>query len=227
MVGGITSSFADEAQVEVGIGDLRGEILSLFCASGRRSDGNKPKLQGRCGARACGPAVADRRGLAKLQQNADFRALLRPQPDQHEERREAEGALHLRHLAINGLRDRPDHGGGRAHRHDRIRYFLDQPLNLRRELALARGISSLHPADQSSEYAYLNGMLFRGTNDGRVLAYDFKTGKRLWETRIAVRQRANTRPARSPGGLVFIGNAGGQAPGPGRHGRRSRRRRCR
>src|SRR5580704_14908921 len=28
--------------------------------------------------------------------------------------------------------------------------------------------------------AYLGGMLFRGTDDGRVLAYDFKTGKRLW-----------------------------------------------
>ena len=28
-------------------------------------------------------------------------------------------------------------------------------------------------------------MLFRGTQDGRVLAYDFKTGKRLWQTTIA------------------------------------------
>ena len=28
-------------------------------------------------------------------------------------------------------------------------------------------------------------MLFRGTQDGRVLAYDFKTGKRIWETTIA------------------------------------------
>ena len=33
--------------------------------------------------------------------------------------------------------------------------------------------------------AYLDGMLFRGTQDGRVLAYDFKTGKRLWATPIA------------------------------------------
>ena len=33
--------------------------------------------------------------------------------------------------------------------------------------------------------AYLDGMLFRGTQDGRVLAYDFKTGKRIWEQRIA------------------------------------------
>src|SRR5215467_6998334 len=32
--------------------------------------------------------------------------------------------------------------------------------------------------------AYLDGMLFRGTQDARVLAYDFKTGKRIWETAI-------------------------------------------
>jgi alcohol dehydrogenase (cytochrome c) len=30
--------------------------------------------------------------------------------------------------------------------------------------------------------AYLDGRLFRGTLDGRVLAYDFKTGKRVWES---------------------------------------------
>ena len=30
--------------------------------------------------------------------------------------------------------------------------------------------------------AYLDGLLFRGTEDGRVLAYDFKTGKRVWAT---------------------------------------------
>ena len=33
--------------------------------------------------------------------------------------------------------------------------------------------------------AYLDGRLFRGTMDGRVLAYDFKTGARLWEASIA------------------------------------------
>ena len=34
---------------------------------------------------------------------------------------------------------------------------------------------SLLPANRGA--AYLDGMLFRGTQDGRVLAYDFKTGK--------------------------------------------------
>ncbi len=32
--------------------------------------------------------------------------------------------------------------------------------------------------------AYMDGRLFRGTEDGRVLAYDFKTGKRIWATTI-------------------------------------------
>jgi alcohol dehydrogenase (cytochrome c) len=42
---------------------------------------------------------------------------------------------------------------------------------------------ALLPANRGA--AYLDGMLFRGTQDGRVLAYDFKTGKRIWETTIA------------------------------------------
>ena len=38
---------------------------------------------------------------------------------------------------------------------------------------------ALLPANRGA--AYMDGMLFRGTQDGRVLAYDFKTGKRIWE----------------------------------------------
>jgi len=58
-------------------------------------------------------------------------------------------------------------------------------------------------------------MLFRGTQDGRVLAYDFKTGKRLWETAIADPNKGESVPA-APiawNGLVFIGNAGGDFKG--------------
>src|SRR5215472_809683 len=63
--------------------------------------------------------------------------------------------------------------------------------------------------------AYLDGTLFRGTEDGRVLAYDFKTGKRLWETTIANQKRGETVPAApiAREGLVFIGNAGGDEKG--------------
>jgi len=63
--------------------------------------------------------------------------------------------------------------------------------------------------------AYLDGLLFRGTEDGRVLAYDFKTGKRVWETTIADPKIGESTPA-APiawNGLVFIGNAGGDNKG--------------
>jgi alcohol dehydrogenase (cytochrome c) len=63
--------------------------------------------------------------------------------------------------------------------------------------------------------AYLDGLLFRGTQDGRVLAYDFKTGKRVWETTIANPSIGETTPAAPIAwrGLVFIGNAGGDNKG--------------
>jgi len=63
--------------------------------------------------------------------------------------------------------------------------------------------------------AYMDDKLFRGTQDGRVLAYDFKTGKRLWETTIADPKLGESAPA-APiawNGLVFIGNAGGDNKG--------------
>ena len=63
--------------------------------------------------------------------------------------------------------------------------------------------------------AYLDGMLFRGTQDGRVLAYDFKTGKRLWEATIGDVKKAEDVPAAPIAwqGLVFVGNAGGDFKG--------------
>lgn len=63
--------------------------------------------------------------------------------------------------------------------------------------------------------AYLDGRLFRGTEDGRVLAYDFKTGRRLWATSVADPKKGESTPA-APiawNGLVFIGNAGGDNKG--------------
>jgi alcohol dehydrogenase (cytochrome c) len=63
--------------------------------------------------------------------------------------------------------------------------------------------------------AYLDGMLFRGAQDSRVLAYDFKTGKRLWATTIGDAKKGESAPA-APiawNGLVFIGNAGGDIKG--------------
>jgi alcohol dehydrogenase (cytochrome c) len=63
--------------------------------------------------------------------------------------------------------------------------------------------------------AYLNGSLYRGTEDGRVLAYDLATGKRLWATQVADPAKGETTPS-APiawSGLVFIGNAGSDIKG--------------
>lgn len=63
--------------------------------------------------------------------------------------------------------------------------------------------------------AVLDGRVFRGTQDGRVIAYDLATGKRLWQTPIADPSKGEGVPA-APiawNGLVFIGNAGGDVKG--------------
>lgn len=59
--------------------------------------------------------------------------------------------------------------------------------------------------------AYEDGRLFRGLQDGRVVAYDADDGSRLWERRIGDADLGESVPA-APitwEGLVFIGNAGG------------------
>ena len=63
--------------------------------------------------------------------------------------------------------------------------------------------------------AYLDGMLFRGTADGRVLAYDFKTGKRIWETTLANPKRGEVVSSAPIAwdGRVFVGNAGSDFKG--------------
>jgi alcohol dehydrogenase (cytochrome c) len=63
--------------------------------------------------------------------------------------------------------------------------------------------------------AYLDGMLFRGTQDGRVLAFDFKTGKQVWDTRIADPAHGESVPSAPIAwdGLVYVGNSGGDYKG--------------
>lgn len=63
--------------------------------------------------------------------------------------------------------------------------------------------------------AYLDGKLFRGLQDGRVVAYDALDGHKLWETRIADPKKGESVPA-APiawNGMVFIGQAGGDNKG--------------
>jgi alcohol dehydrogenase (cytochrome c) len=63
--------------------------------------------------------------------------------------------------------------------------------------------------------AWLDGRVYRGTADGRVLAYEARTGKRLWATTIADADRGESVPAAPIAwqGLVFVGNAGGDNKG--------------
>jgi alcohol dehydrogenase (cytochrome c) len=59
--------------------------------------------------------------------------------------------------------------------------------------------------------AYLEGRLFRGTMDGRVLAYDFKTGARVWAASIADPQNGEMVDAAPIAwhGRVYVGVATG------------------
>ncbi len=62
--------------------------------------------------------------------------------------------------------------------------------------------------------AYLDGRLFRGTLDGRVIAYDFKTGQRLWATAIGDPMREVVDAALIAwDGLVYAGVAQGDTKG--------------
>jgi PQQ-dependent dehydrogenase (methanol/ethanol family) len=63
--------------------------------------------------------------------------------------------------------------------------------------------------------AWLDGRVFRGTVDGRVIAYAAKSGKPLWSTPIGDAAKGESVPA-SPvawNGLVFAGIAGGDNKG--------------
>lgn len=64
-------------------------------------------------------------------------------------------------------------------------------------------------------FAYMDGRLFRGTSDAHVLAMDVADGHLLWEQRIDAAGPGVTIPMApvAADGLVFAGNAGGDAVG--------------
>jgi alcohol dehydrogenase (cytochrome c) len=93
--------------------------------------------------------------------------------------------------------------------------FSIDPSNCRENWRTHEDYKPATPLLVNRGAAYLDGRLFRGTLDGRVLAYDFRTGKRLWATTIADPQTGEAVDA-APiawNGLVFIGNAGGDTKG--------------
>ena len=93
--------------------------------------------------------------------------------------------------------------------------FSLDPANCHQNWRTHEDYTPATPQGVNRGAAYMDGQLFRGTQDGRVLAYDFKTGKRLWETAVADPKKGETTPAAPIAwdGLVFIGNAGGDIKG--------------
>lgn len=84
-----------------------------------------------------------------------------------------------------------------------------------KEIWRAHEVFESGPLKVNRGLAWLEGRVFRGSADGRVLAYEAKTGKRLWATTIADAARGESVPA-APiawNGLVFVGNAGGDNKG--------------
>ena len=140
-------------QVSIFVGLTRNYVLSLVCTPRHDNYGIECGLQRRRGcctlaSRRGVIAERHRRRLAELQPNTRVGTLLAAQSDQYEECRQAEGFVHVRRRSVRCLRVRSDHGGERSDRHDRIRYFLPQPGDLRRELAHARGLPAQPSAGQ-------------------------------------------------------------------------------
>ena len=212
--GGVTSSLADEAGVEVDLGDLRGEILSLFAPSGAVATETNPNYKGAAApapAAPPSPAAADWPSYNKTLTSERFSDL---------------SQINTKNVAK--LKVLCTYDTGRLTAFETGLIMVEGALIGTTEF----DIFSIDPATCAENWrtheeypayilptnrgaAYLDGMLFRGTQDGRVLAYDFKTGKRLWEATIADVKKAEVVPAAPIAwqGLVFIGNAGGDFKG--------------
>ena len=213
--GGVTSSLADEiTRVEVGVGELRGEILSLLAPAG---------------------AVA-------METNPNYKSAAAPAPAAPRSPAAADWPSYNKTLTSERFSDLSQINTKNVGKLKVLcTYDTSQFTSFETGLIMVEGaligttefdIFSIDPATCAQNWrtheeypayilptnrgaAYLDGMLFRGTEDGRVLAYDFKTGKRLWETTIADVKKGEAVPAAPIAweGLVFIGNAGGDFKG--------------
>ena len=213
--GGVTSSGADEfTRIEVGVGDLRGEILSLFAPLGAIATETNPNYKGVAApapAAPPSPAAADWPSYNKTLTSERFSDL---------------GQINTKNVA--GLKVLCTYDTWRLTAFETGLIMVEGALIGTTEF----DIFSIDPATCAENWrtheeypgyllptnrgaAYMDGRLYRGTEDGRVLAYDFKTGKRAWETTIADPKKNEVVPAAPIAweGLVFIGNAGGDQKG--------------
>jgi alcohol dehydrogenase (cytochrome c) len=211
---GIAWLVANKTRVEVAVGETRGELLSLRAPPGTVTTETNPAYKGAAvPAPAAGPspAAADWPSYNKTLSSERFSDLSQ-----------------INTKNIGKLKVLCTYDTGRFTSFETGLIMVEGALIGTTEF----DIFSIDPATCAENWrtheeypayilptnrgaAYLGGMLFRGTEDGRVLAYDFKTGKRLWETTIADVKKGEAVPGAPIAweGLVFIGNAGGDFKG--------------
>src|SRR5271163_2533438 len=215
VVGGITSSLADEAGIEAGVGELRGEILSLFAPPGAVATETNPNYKGAASPAPPpsppSPAAADWPSYNKTLTSERFSDLSQIDTKNVPKLKvlctydtwrltSFETGLIMVEGALIGTTEFDIFSIDPSTCAENWRTHEEYPAYI---LPTNRGA------------AYLEGRLFRGTDDGRVLAYDFKTGKRLWETTIADVKKGEDVPAAPIAweGHIFVGNAGGDFKG--------------
>jgi alcohol dehydrogenase (cytochrome c) len=214
LCGGVTPSLADEAGIEARVGELRGAILSLFAPAGAVATETNPNYKGAAAPAPAAPptpAAADWPSYNRTLTSERFSDL---------------SQINTKNVAK--LKVLCTYNTWRITAFETGMIMVEGALIGTTEF----DIFSIDPSTCAENWrtheeypgyilptnrgaAYLDGRLFRGTDDGRVLAYDFKTGKRLWETTIADAKRGESVPAAPIAwdGLVFIGNAGGDFKG--------------
>src|SRR5262245_33800513 len=212
--GGVTSSLAQETRVEVGVGDVRGEIMSLFAPQGAVATEANPNYKGAAAptpAAPPSPAAADWPNYNKTLTSERFSDLSQIN---------TKNVAKLKVLCtydtwrLTAFETGPIMVEGALIGTTEFDIFSINPSTCAENWRTHEGYPAyILPTNRGA--AYLDGMLFRGTQDGRVLAYDFKTGKRLWETTISDQKRGEAVPAAPIAweGLVFVGNAGGDFKG--------------
>jgi alcohol dehydrogenase (cytochrome c) len=213
--GGVTSSLADEmTSVEVGVGELRGEILSLFAPRGEVATETNPNYKGAAApapAAPPSPAAADWPSYNKTLTSERFSDLSQINTKNVAKLKvlctydtwrltSFETGLIMVQGALIGTTEFDI-------------FSIDPSTCVENWRTHEEYPAYILPTNRGA--AYLDGMLFRGTQDGRVLAYDFKTGKRRWEATIGDLKRGEDVPAAPIAweGLVFVGNAGGDFKG--------------
>src|SRR5260221_4388215 len=216
--GGVTSSLADEAGVEVGLGELPSAVLSLLAPAAAVATETNPNYNGAAApapAAPSSPAAADWPSYNKTLTSERFSDLSQINTKNVSKLKvlctydtwrltSFESGLLMVEGALIGTTEFDIFSINPATCAENWRIHEEYPAYI---LPTNRGA------------AYLDGMLFRGTQDGRVLAYDFKTGKRLWEATIADAKKGEDVPAAPIAweGLVFVGNAGGDIKGAKGH----------